>query len=89
MPRSPSSRWTGGPSTTWASTTIDDARIEDRYVEMLQPLLATGKPVIVTEFGMRSYRGANSSGTLGFGVTDTTRLWLHTRPVIGRLFRPR
>ena len=56
---------------------------------MLQPLLATGKPVIVTEFGMRSYRGANSSGTLGFGVTDTTRLWLHTRPVIGRLFRPR
>jgi len=66
-----------------------DARVEDRYVEMLQPLLATGKPVIVTEFGMRSYRGANSSGALGFGVTDTTRLWLHTRPVIGRFFRPR
>jgi hypothetical protein len=65
-----------------------DARVEDRYVEMLQPLLATGKPVIVTEFGMRSYRGANSSGALDFGVTDTTRLWLRTRPVIGRLFRP-
>ena len=33
--------------------------------------------------------GAESSGTLGFGVTDTTRLWLHTRPVIGRFVRPR
>ena len=66
-----------------------EARTEDRYVEMLQPFLATGKPVIVTEFGMRTYRGAESSGTLGFGVTDTTRLWLHTRPVIGRFFRPR
>jgi hypothetical protein len=66
-----------------------EARTKDRYVETLQPFLATGKPVIVTEFGMRTYRGAESSGTLGFGVTDTTRLWLHTRPVIGRFIRPR
>jgi hypothetical protein len=66
-----------------------DARVRDRYVTMLEPLLATGKPVIVTEFGMRTYRGAESSGALGFGVTDPTRLWLHTRPVIGRFFRPR
>jgi hypothetical protein len=66
-----------------------DSRTKDRYVEMLRPLLATGKPVIVTEFGMRTYRGAESSGALGFGVTDTTRLWLHTRPVIGRFVRPR
>jgi hypothetical protein len=66
-----------------------EARTKDRYVEMLQPFLATGKPVIVTEFGMRTYHGAESSGALGFGVTDTTRLWLHTRPVIGRFFRGR
>ena len=66
-----------------------EARTKDRYVEMLQPFLATGKPVIVTEFGMRTFRGAESSGALGFGVTDTTRLWLHTRPVIGRFVRPR
>lgn len=66
-----------------------EARTKDRYVEMLQPHLATGKPVIVTEFGMRTFRGAESSGVLGFGVTDTTRLYLHTRPVIGRFFRPR
>jgi hypothetical protein len=66
-----------------------EARTKDRYVEMLGPFLATGKPVIITEFGMRTVRGAESSGALGFGVTDTTRLWLHTRPVIGRFFRPR
>ncbi len=66
-----------------------EARTKDRYVEMLQPFLGTGKPVIVTEFGMRTYHGAESSGALGFGITDTTRLYLHTRPVIGHLFRPR
>jgi hypothetical protein len=66
-----------------------EARTKDRYAEILQPFLSTGKPVIVTEFGMRTYRGAESSGTLGFGVIDTTRLWLHTRPVIGRFIRPR
>ena len=66
-----------------------EVRTRDRYVEMLQPFLATGKPVIVTEFGMRTFRGAESSGALGFGVTDTTRLWLHTRPLVGRFFRPR
>ena len=66
-----------------------EARTKDRYVEMLRPFLATGKPVIVTEFGMRTFRGAESSGALGFGVTDTTRLWLHTRPLIGRFFRSR
>ena len=64
-------------------------RVKDRYVEMLEPFFATGKPVIITEFGMRTYRDAESSGALGFGVTDTTRLWLHTRPLIGRFFRPR
>jgi hypothetical protein len=56
---------------------------------MLEPFLSTGKPVIVTEFGMRTLRGAESSGALGFGVTDPTRLALHTLPVIGRFVRPR
>ena len=66
-----------------------EARTKDRYVEILQPFLATAKPVIVTEFGMRTFRGAETSGALGFGVTDSTRLYLHTRPVIGRFFRVR
>ncbi len=37
------------------------SRIKERYVEMLQPLFATGKPVVITEFGCRTYRGADTS----------------------------
>jgi hypothetical protein len=66
-----------------------DARIKDRYVELLQPLLALGKPVINTEFGMRTYRGADSDGTLGFGVADQLRVGLHQLPVVGRFVRER
>ena len=66
-----------------------DARIKDRYAEMLQPLLALGKPVINTEFGMRTYRGAESDGTLGFGVADQLRVGLHQLPVVGRFVRER
>jgi hypothetical protein len=66
-----------------------EQRTKDRYVEMLTPLVDTGKPVIVTEFGMRTYRDAANSGALGFGVIDGTRQLLHTRPLIGRFFRPR
>jgi hypothetical protein len=54
-----------------------DTRVKDRYAEMLQPLLALGKPVINTEFGMRTYRGAESDGALGFGVADQMRVVLH------------
>jgi hypothetical protein len=66
-----------------------DARIKDRYAEMLQPLLALGKPVVNTEFGMRTYRGAESDGTLGFGVADQMRVGLHQLPVVGRFVRER
>jgi len=60
---------------------LASARLDfDQYVTLLEPFLATGKPVIVTEFGMRTFRGAESSGALGFGVTDTTRLWLGGTP---------
>ncbi|MGP8205916.1 MAG: abortive infection protein [Acidimicrobiales bacterium] len=78
--------------TPWDYVGLDhyrDERVKDSYVERLAPFLQLGKPVVVTEFGMRTYRGAESSGALGFGVTDTTRLWLHTWPVIGRFVRPR
>ena len=63
-----------------------DARIKDRYAEMLQPLLAFGKPVVNTEFGMRTYRGAETDGTLRFGVADQMRVGLHhLLPFVGRL----
>jgi len=67
-----------------------DARIKDRYIDLLEPLLAQGKPVVVTEFGMRTYRGADSGGgEIGFGIQDNKRVFLHQLPVVGRLFRER
>jgi hypothetical protein len=56
---------------------VDHSRIKDRYAELLQPFLALGKAVVNTEFGMRTYRGAEGDGTLGFGVADQTRVVLH------------
>jgi hypothetical protein len=67
-----------------------DARIMDRYAAMLEPLLARGKPVVVTEFGMRTYQGAASEGgALGFGILDLKRVFLHQLPLVGRFVRER
>jgi hypothetical protein len=66
-----------------------DGRIKDRYVEMLRPLFEIGKPVVVTEFGMRSYQGAEVSGSLGFGIIDSRSQFSHHLPVVGRFVRPR
>src|SRR5258708_34427213 len=57
---------------------------------MLQPLLALGKPVVNTEFGMRTYQGAASEGgALGFGVAEQLRGGLHQLPGVGRFVRER
>lgn len=65
-------------------------KIKDRYAEMLRPLLALGKPVVITEFGMRTYRGADGEdGALGFGVADNLRVALRQLPVVGRFVRER
>jgi hypothetical protein len=66
-----------------------DDRVKDRYVQILEQLRAAGKPVVITEFGMRSYQGAASSGALGFGVADHRTVLLHQLPLVGRLVRPR
>jgi hypothetical protein len=66
-----------------------DARIKDRYADMLRPYFGCGKPVVVTEVGMRGYQGAEDSGTLGFGVIDSGSQLLHSLPLVGRLVRPR
>lgn len=66
-----------------------DIRIADRFVEMLRPFFATGKPVVVTGTGSRAYRGAHTSGTLGFGVVDYRSQFLHGLPLVGRFVRPR
>jgi hypothetical protein len=54
---------------------------------MLEPHLATGLPVVVSEVGMRTYAGASASGALGFGITDPTSFVLHQ--LFGRLVRVR
>ena len=65
-------------------------RINDRYVDMLAPLFAVGKPVVVTEFGCRTFQGADGAGGIGsFGMVDSKALFLHQLPVVGRLVRPR
>jgi len=67
-----------------------DARIKDRYTAMLEPLLAHGKPVVNTEFGMRTYQGAASGGgELGVGIADLKTVGLHQLPLVGRFVRQR
>lgn len=66
-----------------------DARIKERYVALLKPFFDLGKPVVVTEFGMRSYQGAESSGSLGFGIIDSRSQALHHLPLVGAFIRPR
>jgi hypothetical protein len=66
-----------------------EARVKDRYADMLRPLFAHGKPVLVTEFGMRTYRGADTSGALGFGIADTRSQFLHQLPLLGKIVQPR
>jgi hypothetical protein len=66
-----------------------DSRVKERYVDMLQPSLDTGKPVVVTEFGMRTYVGADTSGTLGFGIVHIPSMVLHELPIVGRFVQAR
>jgi hypothetical protein len=65
-------------------------RIKDRYVEMLAPLVATGKPVVNTEFGNPSCVGGDEMSALSVAPNiDGISLILHSLPAIGRLVRPR
>lgn len=66
-----------------------DSRSNSRYVDTVRRLSNHGKPVVVTEFGMRTYRGADSDGRLGTGITDWRTVALHRLPLVGRLVRPR
>lgn len=36
-------------------------KINDRYIDMLQPPFSHGKPVVITEFGSRTYKGADTT----------------------------
>jgi len=65
-------------------------RIKDQYAEMLKPAFEYGKPVVVTEFGVRTYKGAEINGAgLGGIIVDSKSQYFHSLPVIGRFIRPK
>jgi hypothetical protein len=66
-------------------------KIKDQYVDMLKPAFESGKPVVVTEFGVQTYEGAEINGAgLGGNIIDYKSQGFHySLPLIGRLIRPK
>jgi hypothetical protein len=64
-------------------------RIKDRYLDLLQPLFAFGKPVVITEFGFGTTTAEPIGGASSLGDTNTMTLFLHQLPLVGRFIRPR
>jgi hypothetical protein len=63
-------------------------QIQGRYLDMVKPLFASGKPVINTGFGFNTTT-APVTGMLGtLGDLPFFRILLHQQPVIGRFIRP-
>jgi len=52
-----------------------DARIKDRYTAMLEPLLAHGKPVVNTEFGMRTYQVPRAEAGSSASASPISKRW--------------
>ncbi|GAA2371566.1 hypothetical protein GCM10010170_073160 [Dactylosporangium salmoneum] len=66
------------------------APTEAHYESALRHKLAHGKPVVVLEFGMRTYRDAEHDPTMLIrGITNWGTVALNRVPVLGRLVRPR
>jgi hypothetical protein len=63
--------------------------VKDHYLRALEPLLATGKPVVITEFGFRTRTGADQTGPAGPENIDPVTMSLHLLPLTGRFVRPR
>ena len=63
-----------------------NAKIADRYVELLRPLFAMDKPVVITEFGFRTYQGAATSteGMAGDIINYKPSLALIAKYLLGR-----
>jgi hypothetical protein len=66
------------------------ARIRDRYVDMLAPLLDLGKPVVNTELGNPSCAGGDEVGALSMSTNvKGLSVFVHSFPLVGRLVRPK
>src|SRR6266516_1106444 len=47
-----------------------DARIRDRFTDVLRRFFAHGRPVVITEFGCCTWRGAAAAGGMGCTIFD-------------------
>jgi hypothetical protein len=63
--------------------------VKGRYLRTLEPLLGSGKPVVITEFGFRTCTGAAQAGPLVADNIDPATFALHMLPLAGRHVRPR
>lgn len=72
------------------------SRMEDRYIQMLEPSLKCGKPVVITEFGYATTHGGIgdggmllSSAGLEQGIINEGSRFLHYKlPLVGRYVKP-
>lgn len=64
-------------------------KIKDKYIDMVKPLFAYGKPVINTGFGFSTTSAPANGMASTLGNVDGLSLLLHQQPVIGRLIRPK
>jgi hypothetical protein len=64
-------------------------RIQERYADMLKPLFNPGKPIVITEFGCCTYRGAEDAGGRAWGIVDVKTEILRQIPLLGRFVRRR
>ncbi|MBV9576984.1 MAG: abortive infection protein, partial [Chloroflexi bacterium] len=63
--------------------------VKDRYLALLEPLVASGKPVVVTELGFRTRTGADQTGPAGPENIDTLSMALYLFPLTRPFVRPR
>jgi hypothetical protein len=64
-------------------------RIKDRYLDVLKPLFAFGKPVVITESGFGTTKAEPIGGALALGNVDYKTQFLHRLPMVGQFIRPR
>jgi hypothetical protein len=61
----------------------------DRYLPALKPLLKSGRPVVISEFGFRTRTGADQTGPAGPENIEPVSMSLHLLPLTRALVRPR
>jgi hypothetical protein len=57
-----------------------DARIRDRFADLLRRFFTHGRPVVITEFGCCTWRGAADAGGMGWAIVDLDIAELGKRP---------